>query len=93
MPDKKMKVISFFCGCGGFDLGFQGNFDYHGVHYGELPVEVISAYDFDNSNNSCSRYIGRRISLPGFFTLRSLGWISFGKGKALSCNEGIYAYS
>ena len=49
MPDKKMKVISFFCGCGGFDLGFQGNFDYHGVHYGELPFEVISAYDFDKA--------------------------------------------
>jgi len=40
-------VISFFCGCGGFDLGFQGGFEYNGTAYDKLPFNVIAAYDFD----------------------------------------------
>lgn len=40
-------VLSFFCGCGGLDLGFRGNFDYHGEHYVKLPFDIKAAYDFN----------------------------------------------
>lgn len=44
---KKLKVASFFCGCGGSDLGIIGNFDYLGKHYAELPFEIDYALDID----------------------------------------------
>jgi DNA (cytosine-5-)-methyltransferase len=50
MINKKIKplsVVSFFCGCGGFDIGFQGDFVYREKHYSKLPFNVIAAYDFD----------------------------------------------
>ena len=40
-------VISFFCGCGGLDLGFRGDFNYHGEHYKKLPFSIQAAYDFN----------------------------------------------
>ncbi len=30
-----LRMVSLFCGCGGFDLGVKGGFDYLGHHYGE----------------------------------------------------------
>ena len=45
--DNKYSVLSFFCGCGGLDLGFRGGFDYKGEHYQELPFEIKEAYDFN----------------------------------------------
>lgn len=44
---KKLKVASFFCGCGGSDLGIIGNFYYLGKHYAELPFEITYALDID----------------------------------------------
>lgn len=44
---KKLKVASFFCGCGGSDLGMIGNFNYLNKHYYELPFEISYAIDFD----------------------------------------------
>ncbi|MFZ7141776.1 DNA cytosine methyltransferase [Avibacterium avium] len=44
---KKLKVASFFCGCGGSDLGIIGNFYYLGNHYTELPFEITYALDID----------------------------------------------
>lgn len=41
-------VVSYFCGCGGLDLGFRGDFDYHGQHYKKNPFRFLAAYD----NNS-----------------------------------------
>ena len=40
-------VISFFCGCGGLDLGFRGDFEYQGEHYKKLPFDIKDAYDFN----------------------------------------------
>ena len=40
-------VISFFCGCGGFDLGFMGGFFYKGKTYKTTPLSIIRAYDID----------------------------------------------
>jgi len=44
---KKFDVVSYFSGCGGLDLGFQGNFTYQSQFYEELPFNILKAYDFD----------------------------------------------
>lgn len=44
---KKYKVISLFSGCGGLDLGLEGNFAYLGTKYAENPFEVIWANDIN----------------------------------------------
>lgn len=38
-------VVSYFCGCGGLDLGFRGGFKYHDEDYPVLPFNIIKAYD------------------------------------------------
>ena len=38
-------VVSYFCGCGGLDLGFRGGFRYHNENYERLPFNIDSAYD------------------------------------------------
>lgn len=38
-------VVSYFCGCGGLDLGFRGGFNFHGKKYKKLPFNIIVAYD------------------------------------------------
>ena len=43
----KLKVISLFCGCGGMDLGFRGDFNIFGRHYDALPYEIIWANDIN----------------------------------------------
>lgn len=40
-------VVSYFCGCGGLDLGFRGDFNYQGEEYPRLPFEIEAAYDYD----------------------------------------------
>ena len=42
-------VTSFFCGCGGLDLGFCGGFEYRNEQYPKLPFEIKAAYDFNGS--------------------------------------------
>lgn len=42
---KTYSVVSYFCGCGGLDLGLRGDFVYHHEHFERLPFEVIAAYD------------------------------------------------
>lgn len=44
---KKLKIASFFSGCGGSDLGSIGGFSYLNKYYDELPFEVIYALDND----------------------------------------------
>lgn len=46
--NKKLKVTSLFCGCGGMDLGIKGDFNFLGKHYEELPFEVVYAADNDS---------------------------------------------
>lgn len=38
-------VVSYFCGCGGLDLGFRGGFRYHNEDYPSLPFNILEAYD------------------------------------------------
>jgi len=40
-------VVSYFCGCGGLDLGFRGGFKYHDKDYTKLPFAIKAAYDKD----------------------------------------------
>ena len=36
----KLKVASLFCGCGGMDLGIQGDFNFLNKHFSALPFEL-----------------------------------------------------
>ncbi len=45
----KYSVVSFFCGCGGLDLGFAGGFSYKEIKIPKLPFEVLAAYDNDEN--------------------------------------------
>lgn len=47
MPNKKLKVASLFCGCGGSDLGMIGGFQFLGREYPLLDFEIVYAIDFD----------------------------------------------
>jgi len=38
-------VVSFFCGCGGLDLGMLGGFDYKGEHYARSDFDILKSYD------------------------------------------------
>jgi len=51
---KYHSVVSFFCGCGGMDLGFLGGFKYLGNEYRNLPFKIIRA--FDNSPDAIETY-------------------------------------
>jgi len=44
---KRFKVASLFCGCGGSDLGTLGGFNYLGDEYQRLPFDIVYAVDFD----------------------------------------------
>lgn len=45
--NKKLKAISLFSGCGGMDLGIQGNFKFLDKIYESLPFEIVYAVDND----------------------------------------------
>ena len=45
--ENKINVASFFCGCGGSDLGILGDFKFLKEHYAPLPFEISYALDFD----------------------------------------------
>ena len=45
----RIKVASLFCGCGGTDVGMQGNFDYLGKHYASNEVDIVYANDIEKS--------------------------------------------
>ena len=42
-----LTIVSYFCGCGGLDLGFTGGFTYNNINFEKLPFEIIAAYDFN----------------------------------------------
>ena len=45
----KLKVASLFCGCGGTDVGMQGDFDFLGKHYESNNVEIVYANDIEKA--------------------------------------------
>ena len=51
---KYISVVSMFSGCGGLDLGLEGNFDYLGDYYEALPFKTIAAYD--TNPDACESY-------------------------------------
>ena len=51
---KKYTVASLFAGCGGLDLGFEGDFTSLGKKFGPRNFEILWANDFDES--ACVTY-------------------------------------
>ena len=47
--DRKLRVASLFCGCGGTDIGILGDFDYLGRHYASNNTEIVYANDCEQS--------------------------------------------
>lgn len=41
------RVVSLFSGCGGCDLGLEGDFIFNKKHYERLPFDIIYALDID----------------------------------------------
>lgn len=59
MPTKRnsktrRNVASFFCGCGGLDLGFLGDYSYRGTKYRRSCFDIVAA--FDNDQKCISTY-------------------------------------
>src|SRR5690606_7710062 len=50
----KLRVVSLFCGCGGLDLGFRGDFNFLGKHYPSQGYDIAWANDIDAK--SCQTY-------------------------------------
>jgi DNA (cytosine-5)-methyltransferase 1 len=44
---EQIKVASFFCGCGGMDLGLIGDFSFLENHYPKQPFKIVYAVDND----------------------------------------------
>ena len=51
---KPISVVSLFSGCGGMDLGFKGNFDFLGKHYGATQFEIVWANEINPA--ACETY-------------------------------------
>ena len=47
ISNRRISVVSFFCGCGGLDLGFRGNFTYKDEKYERTRFDILKAYDFN----------------------------------------------
>lgn len=59
----KYSVVSYFCGCGGLDLGFRGNFKYHDEIYKSLPFDIKVAYDAEpRCVDTYNNYFGEGIA-------------------------------
>lgn len=48
------KLLTLFCGCGGLDLGFLGNFEYLGKKYKKTGMEIVYASDINEP--ACKTY-------------------------------------
>ncbi|SFB10289.1 DNA cytosine methyltransferase [Selenomonas ruminantium] len=47
--ERKLKVASLFCGCGGTDVGLLGDFNFLGNHYNDNGMEIVYANDIEES--------------------------------------------
>jgi DNA (cytosine-5)-methyltransferase 1 len=52
---QSIRVVSFFCGCGGLDLGFRGDFQFLDRSYAATGFEVCAAYDIDERSIAAYR--------------------------------------
>lgn len=67
---QKLRTISLFSGCGGMDLGFQGDFSFLGQHYSPLPFDIEWACEINKA--ACKTYqknIGSHIHCGDIWTL------------------------
>ena len=48
----KLRVASFFCGCGGTDVGLLGGFEFQGKRYSSNNMEIVYANGIDP--NACA---------------------------------------
>ena len=46
-PADAINALSFFSGCGGWDLGVLGGFTFHSTYYEAQPFNILAAYDID----------------------------------------------
>lgn len=46
---ENLRVASLFCGCGGTDVGMQGDFDFQGRHYAPNGIEIVYANDIEQT--------------------------------------------
>lgn len=51
---KPLRIISLFSGCGGMDLGFEGDFNIFGKHFAKNPYEILFANDI--VKRACDTY-------------------------------------
>ena len=49
-----LKAVSLFAGCGGTDVGIEGNFDFLNRHYTKNSIRIVYANDFEKS--ACNIY-------------------------------------
>lgn len=49
-----IKTVSLFAGCGGTDVGMQGNFEFLGNHYKKNDIKIVYANDFEKT--ACQIY-------------------------------------
>lgn len=63
--EKVFKVVSLFSGCGGLDLGFNGNFNFRKLHFKKNKFDVEFANDIDTSAefvyNSNQKFFGEHL--------------------------------
>ena len=61
--EKVLKVVSLFSGCGGLDLGFNGDFDFRNLHFKKNKFNVEFANDIDTAAefvyNSNQKFFGK----------------------------------
>ncbi len=61
--EKIFKVVSLFSGCGGLDLGFNGDFDFRNLHFKKNKFNVEFANDIDTAAefvyNSNQKFFGK----------------------------------
>ena len=69
--DRKLKVASLFCGCGGTDIGMQGDFIYLGKHYASNEMEIVYANDIEQS--ACNIFEDNFHLEPDNRDIRSVG--------------------
>lgn len=47
IPRRAIPTVSFFCGCGGLDLGFRGRVRFKDRTYKKNSFDILAAYDYD----------------------------------------------
>jgi len=68
---RSYSVVSYFCGCGGLDLGFRGGFNFRGKNYVKLPFNIKVAYDSEpRCVETYNRYFGKHAENVDLSTIK-----------------------